>query len=112
MGKNDAAPEPLADLQQRAREAVAIADGQSLPTWQRVLHSLRAFSGTQLTGLPPKINRAIEKHFVAVNQVLGKYDLEKNGDYERMAEADLQEILSIVKDLAAKIELAKLRSQR
>ena len=56
-----------------------------------------------MTGLPPKINRAIEKHFGAVNRVLDRYDLEKNDDYERVTEADLQEILSIVKDLAARI---------
>jgi hypothetical protein len=103
VGKNAVTSEPLADLQRRAREAVAIANDQSLPTWQRVLQSLQAFAGTQLTGLPPKIYRAIEKHFVAVNRVLAEYDLEKGEDYERMAEADLQEILSIIKDLAAKI---------
>jgi hypothetical protein len=103
VGKNTVASEPLADLQQRAREAMAIATSQSPPTWQRVLQSLQAFAGTQLTGLPPKINRTIEKHFVAVNRVLAEYHLEKSEDYERMAEADLQEILSIIKDLAKKI---------
>jgi len=107
MGMSDIVAEPLTDLQRRAKEAVAIADGRALPTWQRVLHSLQAFSGTQRTGLPPKINRAIEKHFVAVNRVLGKYELEKKEDYERMSETDLQEILDVVKDLATKITPAK-----
>ena len=65
-----------------------------------------------MTGPPPKINQAIEKHFGAVNRVLDRYDLEKNDDYERMTEADLQEILSIVKDLAANIAPANLRTQR
>ena len=78
-----------------------------MPTWQRVLQTLQAFAGTQLTGLSPKIYRAVETHFVAVNRVLAKYHLEKSEDYEQMAEADLQEILNIVKDLAVKIAQAK-----
>lgn len=49
MGKNTVASEPLADLQRRAREAMAIATGRSSPTWQRVRQSLQAFAGTQLT---------------------------------------------------------------
>ena len=104
---SDIVAEPLTDLRRRAKEAVAIADGQALPTWQRVLRSLQAFSGTQLTGLPPKINRAVEKHFVAVNRILGKYEPEKEEDYERMSETDLQEILDVVKDLATKITPVK-----
>ena len=65
--------EPLTDLQRHAREALSIADDQSLPTWQRTLNALRAFSGTQLTGLPPRIYRAIDKHFIAVNRILDEY---------------------------------------
>ncbi len=91
---------------------MAIANDPSSPMWQRALHSLQAFSGTQLTGLPARVKRAIETHFVAVNRVLDKYDLETSDDYEQVAEADLQEILGIVKDLAAKIGRAKLGSQR
>ena len=95
--------EPMAALQQRARDALAIADDQSLPTWQRTLNTLRAFSGMQLTGLPPIIYQAIEKHFVAVNRILHEYHLETGEDYERMTEADLRKILKIVKALASKI---------
>jgi hypothetical protein len=104
---SDEAKAPLADCQRRAREAVTIANGHSLPTWQRVLRSLQAFAGTQLTGLPPRTYRAIETHMVAVNRVLDEYDLEKEEDYEKMTEADLQEILDIVKDFAAKIARAE-----
>ncbi len=107
MSWDEDVADPLGDLQQRAKNVVAIANDQSLPTWQRVLQSLQAFAGTQLTGLPPRIYRAVEKHFVAVNRVLAEYHLEKNEDYEQMTESDLQEILNILKDSAARIARAK-----
>jgi hypothetical protein len=107
MSRNDDVPDPLADLQRRATEAVEIADNRSLPAWQRVLQTLQAFSGLQLTGLPRIIKRDVETHFIAVNQVLADYHLEKGEDYERMAEPDLQEILDIVKDLAASVAPAR-----
>ena len=99
--------DPLADLQRRAREAEVIANRQSLPARERVLQVLQAFSGTWLTGLPPKVHRDMERHFAAVNLVLAKYHLERNEDYERMTKADLQEILDIVLNSAAKVARAK-----
>jgi hypothetical protein len=54
-------------------------------------------------GAPAEINRAIEKQFVTVNRVLDSDDRENSDGYERIAEADLQEIPSILKDLAANI---------
>jgi hypothetical protein len=92
---------PVADLQRRAAKALAIADDESLPRWQRTLDAIKAFSGMELTGLPPKVYRMIEEHFVAVNRILHKYDLKKAADYERMTEADLQGILDIIKALVS-----------
>ena len=103
MTENDVIPEPLADLRLRAVKALVIAEGQSLPAHQRVVQSLEAFNGTLLTGLPPKIKRAVETHFLAAMRVLNKYDLKSGEDYQRVAEADLLEILGIVKNLVAKI---------
>jgi hypothetical protein len=95
--------ETVADLQRRASEALAIAGDQSLLSWQRTLKAIQAFSGTQLTGLPPMLHQAIEKHFVAVNRILDNYHLEKDEDYSRMSEADLRRIRNIVKALVSKI---------
>jgi hypothetical protein len=95
--------ETVADLQRRASEAMAVAADQSLLSWQRTLKALQAFSRTQLTGLPPILYRAMEKHFVAVNRILDNYHLEKDEDYSRMSEADLRKIRNIVKALALKI---------
>jgi len=107
MSWNEDVANPLGDLQQRAKNAAAIANDQSLPRSERVLQSLQAFAVVQLTGLPPGICRAVEKHFVAVNQVLAKYHLEEDEDYEQMTESDLQEILNILKNSAARIARGK-----
>jgi hypothetical protein len=49
-----------------------------------------------------KVNRAFEKHFVALKRVLAECQLEKGAVYSHEAEADLQEILSMINALAAR----------
>jgi hypothetical protein len=99
--------EPLADLKRRARKALVIASDESLPAWRRTVETLKTFSGTYLTGLPPKVKRAIEKHFVAVNQVLGEYELNTMEDYQHIEQGDLERILDIITSLVSKIMLTK-----
>ena len=92
----------MSDLIQRAQKARTLASDPSLPKWQRLEQSLQAFSGLVLTGLAEAVRQPLEADLAGVNRVLAEYELEATEDYDRITDADLQRMLTLVDKAASR----------
>jgi hypothetical protein len=88
----------MSDLILRSQEALAV--DTSLPKWQRLHSMLQAFDGLELSLLDEDVRGEFESQLVSVNEVISRYDLESDDDYQKMSDADLDEALDAVTDAA------------
>ena len=83
--------------QASAEEVERIAKDRAIPLWQKAHLVGAAYTTVVLEGLRSKHRHKILNRIVLVNGILQRYDLDSFDDYQRMDEADLREIVSLVR---------------
>ncbi|QIB67310.1 hypothetical protein [Kineobactrum salinum] len=91
MAEKDA----YASWQSSAQEVERIAKDRSLPSWQKAHLVGAAYTTVVLDSLRSKHRHKIFNRIVQVNAILQCYTVNSFDDYQRMDEADLQEIVSL-----------------
>jgi hypothetical protein len=90
----------MSDLIQRAQKAKQLLGEVSLAKHERVEQALQAFSGLLLSDLAAAVREKLEAELVGVNVVVEPYSLEEDDDYQKIGDADLDRLLTVV-DAAA-----------
>jgi hypothetical protein len=98
----------MSNLIHRSQKATSLAADAQLPKWQRLAQALQAFAGLELTDFPVATLEPFEADLAGVNQVLSRYALETVADYERISDADLDEMLQLVEATASRAIAAEL----
>jgi len=98
----------VSDLIHRAQRAAALFGDPSLPNWQRVLRALEACADLELSRLQINVREPFEADLVEVNQVLQRYPLETDEDYQQISEADIGRLQEIIGSLSARAIDAEL----
>ncbi len=98
----------MSDLIKRAQTAKTLLGDPSLPKRERLSEALQAFSGLELTAISEDVAEQFETDLAGVNQVLARYPLEKDDDYQSVSEADVQQMLDIVDRAASRATTAEL----
>lgn len=98
----------MSDLIHRSQNVKVLMEDSSLPKWERLCRGLEALSGLELTPLPKDVTRPLEAHLVSINQVLARYTLVVDDDYDKIAEVDLNRMLDTLDKATAQATAAEL----
>ncbi len=70
----------------------------------KVVASLQAFSGMEITNFNKKKTNSVYKYLVTINSIVARYPIIKtNDDYQCMSDADLDKILKSIQQLCLKL---------
>lgn len=64
-------------------------------SWQRIVDLSEAIRGLTLSGLPPRIEKGLNRLLVQVNGIFEKYPIETVEDYQKISAEDLERIRKI-----------------
>jgi hypothetical protein len=84
----------------RLRNALRVFRASDDPLWKRTQDGIAMFQGMQLTHLPPRLNKDIDRRFGAINAILEPYDLKKGDDYHTISAEDLVKIQDLIEGFA------------
>jgi hypothetical protein len=84
----------------RLRNALRVFRASNDPLWKRTQDGLATFQGMQLTHLPPRLNKDIDRRFGAINSILEPYDLKTGEDYHSVSDEDLVQIQDLIEGFA------------
>jgi len=65
------------------------------PLWKRTQNGLIAFKGLDMTHLPPRLDKAVDLRFGALNKILAHYDIKTWDDYQNISDEDLLKMQSL-----------------
>lgn len=93
----------MTDIRRRVEEVKSIVDNDANPKWRRVTQALGALAGLELSQVPLDLRKSLETTFVAINRILGTYQLKSFDDYEQMTDSDAEQILAILNGLIFRV---------
>jgi ribosomal protein S13 len=88
----------MTDLQTRINAIIQIL-ANDLPKADKVVASLKAFSGLDITHFNSHQNESINKYLTKINNITARYPIKTDDDYKILSNADLSKILKSVQKL-------------
>lgn len=98
----------MSDLIHRAHRAKILAGELSVSKWERLNQGLHALSGLELNALTDDVRQEFERYLVDINRVLAQYPLAEDEDYQRISDADLDQLLDTLDTATARGIAAEL----
>lgn len=92
--------EAVEDFAARLAEALRLFAGRQNPAWKCTQEGLLCFKGLDMTHLPARLRRDIDRRFGAINNILSGYRLKNWEDYETISTQNLHRIQRLIQGFA------------
>lgn len=77
-----------------------LAADDAMPLWQKAYRVPGAYNGIELSGLQARHRSRVLSVLTQINLILQRYELETFDDYQKIAEQDLQEIITLAQGMS------------
>lgn len=84
------------ELTDRWAKACTCLDNMSMPPWKRTCDAMLHFKGLDITHLPPRWRKQLDKTFIEINAITAPYEIEKWDDYQKLSVLDLARIGKLI----------------
>ncbi len=87
------------EMMDRWLDACLTLDKPDKPLWKRTVEALTCFKGLDITHLPTRWRKRLDRKLAQINRIVARYPIETWDDYQKISAEDLARIELLVKNL-------------